>query len=376
MAQTKTKEAPEKEAPKLPAEAPANEVVVAPAAPSVLPSLRLGDFGASVQVEVARAATEVMAAIQAARAFPRNMAQTRQNLLELCKNPEFADKALYDLDFGNTHATGPSIRMAEAIYSEYEHLQCLAINHGQTAGATDLEVICWDVQKNSRNVARERVLHEVHKKGGEVKVVTDPREIRRIVAAWAAILKRNTIIQSVPMDLVSAMVTACEVTQEKTVGDMEKAKKTLFKVFEDRWGITKSMIQAYFKKQADKFEIKDVAKLKRIGQALIDGVTSPDTYFDMKQAKAPKNQAPALPAEKAEEKKSVDAPPPAKEPEKSASASTAESASSSAEPNAEDEGVQPDETGDAVELDEGEPTDEELSGQDPQAQGEDDEDTF
>jgi len=80
---------------------------------------------AGIQVEVSRAAQEVMAAITSAKKFPRDEHSATQKILTACKRPALAEVAMYSYPRGGTQITGPSIRLAEVLAQNWGN-----VHHG------------------------------------------------------------------------------------------------------------------------------------------------------------------------------------------------------------------------------------------------------
>lgn len=70
---------------------------------------------AMATVEEARAVQEVRAALVIAKRFPRDEVEARGRILEACKRPGLAERAMYSYPRGGTRVTGPSIRLAETL---------------------------------------------------------------------------------------------------------------------------------------------------------------------------------------------------------------------------------------------------------------------
>lgn len=105
----------------------------------------------AVNIEQKRAIADAIGKIQIAKACPRNEAQAIANILAICNNFDFADKAKYAVKFSSTVSTGLSIRAAQEFARLWGNIDygCKVLN--QREESTEYMVFAWDVENNIRS---------------------------------------------------------------------------------------------------------------------------------------------------------------------------------------------------------------------------------
>lgn len=154
--------------------------------------------GQGTAVEQARAVAEVMAAIQVARQFPRDIQQAIKLMEDACKQPALAERAFFRYNRGGT-VTGPSIHLARQLAVAWGNVQ-----HGITEmrrddeyGQSEMQAWAWDVETNTRVANTFIVPHRRDTRDGS-KLLTDQRDIYENNANNAARRLRESIFAILP----------------------------------------------------------------------------------------------------------------------------------------------------------------------------------
>jgi len=234
---------------------------------------------ATVEIESARAIQEVQAAMAIAKRFPRDVPAARERILQACRRPVLAERAIYAYPRGGQTITGPSIRLAEAMAQNWGNMQFGIRELSQQAGESTVEAFAWDVETNTRAVKVFQVPHVRYtRERGNVRL-TDPRDIYEIVANNGARRMRACILGIIPVDVIEAAVKECETTQENSLGAKEEVIKRMIESFAG-FGVNKERIERRLGHRLDERTVMaEVLNLKRIYTTLKDGLAKADDFF-------------------------------------------------------------------------------------------------
>lgn len=232
----------------------------------------------------ARAMREIEAAMAIAKRFPRDPLAAMDRILQACTRPTLAEQALYAYPRGNELVTGPSIRLAEAIAQCWGNIQFGIRELSQANGVSTVEAFAWDVETNVRQVKVFQVPHVRHTKKGSYRL-EDPRDIYEMVANQGARRLRACILGVIPGDVVDAAVRQCEVTMRNNAGAPKEQIEKLVKAFAE-FGVTPEQIARRLGHHLDSVIAAEVIQLRKIYQAIKDGMAKPADFFDMQQSAA------------------------------------------------------------------------------------------
>jgi len=107
---------------------------------------------ATVEIESARAIQEVQAAMAIAKRFPRDVPAARERILQACRRPVLAERAIYAYPRGGQTITGPSVHLAEAMAQNWGNMQFGIRELSQQAGESTVEAFAWDMETNTRAI--------------------------------------------------------------------------------------------------------------------------------------------------------------------------------------------------------------------------------
>jgi DNA-binding FadR family transcriptional regulator len=226
-----------------------------------------------------RAVAEVQAAMVVARSNPRNQVEAMDRILNACTRPSLAATAVYSYARGGTDITGPSIRLAETVASEWGNLQYGVREISQEDSTSTVQSYCWDVETNVRREVTFQVSHYRHTKDGKKKLLTDPRDIYEMIANQGARRLRACILAVIPGDVVEAAVSQCETTLHATADVSPEGVKKLVDAFA-AIGVTKEQLEARIQRRIDSIQPAQVVAIRKIYVSIKDGLSTKDEWFD------------------------------------------------------------------------------------------------
>ncbi len=230
------------------------------------------------QVEVGRAAQEVMAAITSAKKFPRDEQAARQKILTACKRVALAEVAMYSYPRGGTQVTGPSIRLAEVLAQNWGNLHHGIMELEKNADQTVSLAFCKDLETNNYHTV-QFIIEHTRKVGKEYKKLVDPRDIYEHSANLSARRLRNCILKVIPPDVLNDAVAQCDKTlagdQSVPIQDRIRDMLTGF----DSYSVTQAMIEERIGHKIDATNEHEIIALKKVFISIKDGMAKREDYF-------------------------------------------------------------------------------------------------
>lgn len=242
-----------------------------------------------------REAKEVQVAMVAAKRFPRDEVAAYNRILQDCQRQSLAEKAMYEFPRGGQVVTGPSIHLAKTLARCWGNIDSGFKVLEQGPKESTVMAYCWDLETNYRETKVFTVQHIRETKKGAYPL-TDPRDIYEMIANQAARRERSCILSVIPGDVVDAAIGQCNVTLagKSDMPLMDKVR-ALVKNFQEQYGVTAEMLEAYIGCKKEAFSQQSVVRLKNVYNTIRDGSASVEQYFDMSKAAPAKSDAePAL----------------------------------------------------------------------------------
>lgn len=230
-----------------------------------------------------REAQEVQAAVFMAKRFPRNENESIARILRACDRTGLAMKATYSYPKGGTKVTGPSVRLAEAMAQAWGNIQSGVVELEQRDGESTCMAYCWDIETNTRECKIFVVKHQISTKSG-MKVLTDPREIYELVANQGARRKRACILNIIPGDVVDVALERCNKTLQagnRNMPPLLDRLRELTGLLQKYYSVPLSSVEKYYGYKLDVFTEMDFQNLVGIYNALRDGNTKREDYFQI-----------------------------------------------------------------------------------------------
>lgn len=231
----------------------------------------------------------VEARILAAKKFPRNPDQARQDILGACRRPKFAESVQYAKPVGGgKKATGLSIRAAEEAFRAWGNLYIRADvvfddrerriyrvtgTDLQTNSTTDQDVIVEKtVERRQVKEGDEVIGSRINSTGQKVylKVATED-EILTKANAGLSKARRNLILSLIPSDIREEMEeTALDTLRTRDAKDPTAARKQILDGFY-RVGVTADQVKALMGKPLETLNPAEIQLLRNIYTGLRDG---------------------------------------------------------------------------------------------------------
>lgn len=235
--------------------------------------------GAMVLAEQQRAVAETLAAMQIARANPRNPIQAMQLIINDCSMGALAEESTYEYSRGGSAITGPSIRLAEAIARRWGNMKSGVVELARREGFSEVKAFAMDLETGYQD---EKVFQVAHirdtKQGG--KALKDERDIYEHLANVAARRKRACILAIIPPDVVEAALKQCELTMTAKLDINDEFIKSLLESFA-QIGVSKEMIEKRIQRKMEALTPALAIQLRRIRSSVKDGMSAPADWFDM-----------------------------------------------------------------------------------------------
>lgn len=255
---------------------------------------------AMATVEEARAVQEVRAALVIAKRFPRDEVEARGRILEACKRPGLAERAMYSYPRGGTRVTGPSIRLAETLARFWGNLSYGIREIERRPGESVMEAFCWDQQTNVRASRVFTVRHVRNTRKGSHDL-TDERDIYEMNANMGSRRLRAAIMEIIPGEVVDEAIAACERTLAGASDvPLEDRALKLVSAFKPL-GVSQAMIEQRLGHKLSALIEAELVELRTIYNSLRDGMSKREDWFEVTAA-ATKEQAEELKAKLAKKK--------------------------------------------------------------------------
>lgn len=246
-----------------------------------------GDNSKMMSTEQARSVAEIQGAIISAKQFPRDQYQAHQRIMQACKRPSLANKAMYSYPRGGQTVKGPSIRLAEVLLQNWGNMVCGVNELSNKDGESVMQAFAWDLETNTRDVKVFSVPH-IRKTRRETKKLDDPRDIYELVANQGSRRKRACILSVLPADVIEDAVAQCERTMiEGVKGNIEDRTRQMLSAF-SALGVTKELIEKKLEHSLETISPEEFVDLQSIFQSIKDGVAKREDYFEIKVKKTDK----------------------------------------------------------------------------------------
>ena len=219
-----------------------------------------------------------------AKRCPRNPILARERILEDCRRPGLAEKAVYCYSRGGTDITGPSIHLAKAIAKRWGNINSGIVELEQRRGANGIgESVCeaytLDLETNYRESKIFTVPHIRYTKQGARKL-EDPRDIYELVANNGARRERSCMLSTFPPDIVEDAVAECVKTMKANADTSPENVKKMIDAFTDKFGVTKTQIEKRIQRRIDAITPAQMVNLRNIFNSLKDGMGAPEEWFE------------------------------------------------------------------------------------------------
>lgn len=240
------------------------------------PSMAMGSVANS---DMQRQMAEVQASIIVARQAPRDPQRAADRIIIECQRPRLAESAIYQFPRGGTSVTGPSIHLARSLARNWGNISFGMREMEQGEGYSVVKAFAWDLETNVREERDFNVQHQLQLKSGQMKRLTDRRDIYEIMANMGARRMRACILSLIPEDVVEMALQQCDETMRVKFTPTPELIKAMLGDFQG-FNISKAQIEARLQRRIEAIEPAQMAGLKKIHNSLVDGMSNPEDWFE------------------------------------------------------------------------------------------------
>jgi hypothetical protein len=255
----------------------------------------------SISAAAARAKAEVEAAYLMAIHNRRNIDDARDIILRRCKNPRFAEMAIYHKPIGSGTLKGPSIRFAELAIQAMKNIRVNSNVVFEDESVRVVSISVTDLEQNlsyGKEVTLQKTVERSRFKPGQIVVgerensngqkvyivKASEDELSNKVSAAESKVIRNCGLRLIPQDIIEEAMDECSKTNSQGGEDPTAATKRIHDAFSSL-GIKPSQIEEYIGHPVTILSQKELEELRGIYQCVKDGEASWSDYLASKVAK-------------------------------------------------------------------------------------------
>lgn len=228
-------------------------------------------------VEQSRAVAEVVAAVTAARQFPRDLVAVREEIQRECSTQALAEVAFYSVP---NRGEGETVHLARELARIYGHVQygVHELHRDDAARMSEIRAYAWDPQSGTRQERTFQVPHaQMVGKGSNKRVqyLDDLDDVYRRNQNVGAKAVRECIFGVLPKSLVAEARRLCRETLERGEGVPLAARvDQVLAWFEEQFGVSRPQLEKRIGRTADRWTAQHVASLGVVGRSLKAGETT------------------------------------------------------------------------------------------------------
>lgn len=164
----------------------------------------------TTQIEQARATADVLAAMEAAKRWPRDEDECAERMEKACRRQLVADKAFWSYKRSGSLLTGSTIHLARTIGAVWRNFQwgIAELSRDDHDGSSQMIAWAWDLETNTRNSTAFIVPH-FRDAGGGRKKLTELRDVYENNANNGARRVRQMITDLLPDWYVETAEDTC-----------------------------------------------------------------------------------------------------------------------------------------------------------------------
>jgi len=252
-----------------------------------------GVVGRESQAITEAAKTRIQTAYFMAFKNQRNEDQALERMIKVCKRPKFAAGAMYDKCVGRDKRgndiikSGLSIRFAEMAIREFRNIYVDQETVFEDVKRRLVKVLCCDLETNttftatltidktvereSKKIGSRQIISERANVRGEIVYLVESTEQELYNKENAAISKaiRNQGLRLIPQYIIEEAIDAINETLEGMDKAEFKVDKMILSYSEQ--GVTEVEITKWIGKAVADFDKRDIVKLRRLYQAIVEG---------------------------------------------------------------------------------------------------------
>lgn len=173
----------------------------------------------ATKVEQTRAAAEVIAAVQAAQAVPRDEYRAYERMRATCSRWETAVRAFYAYPQGGKVIQGPTVALARDLIGLFGNCDygTVELSRDDVAKRSEVRAWAWDQEMNTR-ASRSVIVPHVGYVGNNGRALIEMRAIDQNNNSVAGRAEREVIFKVLPNDLVEEAKARCQRTLDEGGG--------------------------------------------------------------------------------------------------------------------------------------------------------------
>lgn len=228
-----------------------------------------GRVGQGTAVEQSRAAAEVLAAVEVAQRFPRDVQYALAQMRESCNQSSLAKRAFFRFPRGGQTVSGPSVHLARELARCWGHIQhgLVELRRDDEYGQSEMQAFAWDIATNARISSTFIVPHKRDTKDG-AKPLAELRDIYENNANQGARRVREAIFAILPPWFVEEAKDLCNATLEHGGGkSLDQRVSEALQAFE-KLRITRPRLETKVGRPTGEWSAHDVADLEVVYTSL------------------------------------------------------------------------------------------------------------
>lgn len=261
---------------------------------------RSGELATHAMAAKAKAQVEARYVIAYNR--PRNIEQARQDILDACKRPHFAESARYKKPVGGGTIDGFSIRFAEEAIKAMKNINVESTTIYEDEHKRTVNITVTDLENNltyGKEVTVAKTVERKSLKAGQVPIsqrqnstgqitylveATEDEIANKIASAESKII-RNCGLRLVPSDILEEAEIAIAETSSSGGGDPKAKIKKVSDAFASL-NIRVTELEKYLGHGIDTVSDKELSDLRAIFAAIKDGEASWSDYVGDQPARS------------------------------------------------------------------------------------------
>lgn len=234
-----------------------------------------------LSTEHTRTAAQVVASIESARRYPRDMHRAYNSIMKACERYGLADVATYSYPRGGETVTGPSIRLIEEIARNWGNMHFGIVQLSQNSKETVMEAYAWDLETNYRPSTVFTVPHQM-KARGRIKELSDPRDVYEHTANMGARRLRAMLQRALPSDVIDAAQRKCQETlRAGASANLEDKIRAMLLAFA-KLSVTQQHIEDKIGHPVADMDVDEMLELTSIYNSIKDGAAKREDHFKIK----------------------------------------------------------------------------------------------
>jgi hypothetical protein len=244
-------------------------------------------------VEQTRAAAEVIAAVRAAQAVPRDRSLCVQRMRAACSQYELAAQAFYAYRMGGSEVAGPTVALARELAAIWGNLDAGTVELDRDDGRhrSEVRAHAWDQETNTR-ITRSVIVPHVNYVGRtKQRALTEMREIDANNNSVGGRALREVIYAVLPKAFVEEAKRICHETVQRgplapdgsEVDLSVRIGEAVAAFGRARPPVTQATLEGKIGRPAAKWTAEDVAQLDILFNTLKRGEISREEAFPDEQ---------------------------------------------------------------------------------------------